>query len=507
MKIKLYTAGILLALFSQMFMSCEKDYMQANVDPNAPSVVPGYVIFPAAVMSTTGCLATRVGISTGLWSQHFTQGNTANQFRDEDKFVLNYSDYDGAWTEFYAGALNDYKTIINFSEKNEDWSMYLMATVMQAYTYQYVVDLWDNVPYSEACQDGIYYPKFDKGQDVYKSLIATLDNALSKTVENLPANIAKYDMVFNGDIASWKKFAKTLKLKLYIRQYAVDKQDAAITALLADNLLNVSAGIGSFEDADHQRNPLNEYNFHGLNTGNNLVASNTMLMFLKANNDPRYRVFYKPLEEDQTKWIGLPSSQWAGLNQGDYQNTVIKSGELSLINKRATDPCFYISESESYFLQAEAYLNLNNDAKAKEMYNKGVAAAMGQYTLDKDYVLSSADAAAFNVANFTNVGGVYEFKGTKAEKLALIIQQKWVALFQGTNSTEAYIEFVRTGYPKVSTVGYAAATYVPGQFVYPVNGATAGKFPLRLPSVKSESVNNPNADALVDAFQPVWWNK
>jgi hypothetical protein len=373
MKIKLYTAGILLALLSQVFMSCEKDYLEINESPNAPTVVPGYVMFPAAVMSTTGTFATRIGITTGMWSQHFTQGNTANQFRDIEKFVLNYSDYDAAWNELYAGALNDYQTILNFTEKDEDWSMYLMATVMRAYTFQYMVDLWDNIPYTEACQAGIYYPKFDKGQDIYGDLIASIDNALSKPLEDLPGDIAKYDMVFNGNVASWIKFAKTLKLKLYIRQYGVNKQDAALTALLADNLLDIPAGIISFQDADNQRNPLNEYNFHGLNTGNNLVASNTMLTFLKVNNDPRYRVFYKPLEEDATKWLGLPASEWAGLNQGDFSNTVIKSGELSIINKRATDPCFFISESESYFLQAEAYLNLTNDVKAKEMYELGVS--------------------------------------------------------------------------------------------------------------------------------------
>lgn len=504
MKIKIYTTVILLALLSQLFVACEKDYLDINVNPNAPSEVPGYVMFPAAVMSSTGTFATRIGITTGMWSQHFTQGNTANQFRDIDKFTLNYSDYDGAWNELYAGALNDYKTIIDYSVKNEDWSMNLMATVMKAYTVQYMVDLWDNIPYSESGVE--YFPKFDKGHDIYLSLIASIDAALAKTLTNLPGTIAKYDMVFAGQIESWKKFANTLKLKMYVRMYKADPQDAKITALLAGDLLDVNAGIGAFADADGQRNPLNEYNFHGLNTGNNLVASNTMLLYLKGNNDPRYRRFYRPLEEDTSLWPGLPSGQWAGLNQGDFSNTVIKSGELSLILKQAKDPCFYISLAESNFIQAEALLITGGDAKVK--YDAGVVAALSQYDPGKDYLLSASDASAFNANSFVGVGGSYAYPsaGTTADKLEAIIQQKWIALYQGTNSTEAYIEFVRTGFPKISTVGYDDPTYEIGSFVYPENGVTNGKFPKRLPSSKDESVNNPNADPLVDGFQSVWWN-
>jgi len=504
MKIKILTTVILLALLSQLFVACEKDYMDINKNPNAPTEVPGYVMFPAAVMSTTGTFATRIGITTGMWSQHFTQGNTANQFRDIDKFTLNYNDYDGAWTELYTGALNDYKTIIDFSTANEDWTMNFMATVMKAYTYQYIVDLWDNAPYSQAGVE--FYPVFDKGQDIYKDLIVKIDEAMAKATDNLPSNISKYDMVFAGNLASWKAFANTLKLKMYVRMYDVDPQDAKITALLAGNLLEENAGIGKFEDADNQRNPLNEYNFHGLNTGNNLVASNTMLLYLKENNDPRYRRFYRPLEEEETLWPGLPATQWAGLDQGDFSNTVIKSGELSLILKKAEDPCFYISKAESKFLQAEALLLTGGSPKAK--YDEGVVAALEQYPVE-EYVLSEVDAAAFNPATYVAVGGAYEFPsaGTTAEKLEAIIQQKWVALYQGTNSTEAYIEFVRTGYPKVSAVSYDDPAYVKGQFVYPVNGVTSGEFPKRLPSVKDESVNNPNADPLVDGFQPIWWNK
>tara|TARA_R110001583_G_scaffold11547_1_gene51948 strand:+ start:14314 stop:15774 length:1461 start_codon:yes stop_codon:yes gene_type:complete len=483
---KYISVAILLALLSQLFVACEKDYLDVNKDPNFPTEVPGYVIFPAAVMSTTGTLATRVGVTTGLWSQHLTQSNVANQFKEIDQFNLNFADYDGAWREFYSGALNDYLTIKKFAEADEDWSMYLMATVMEAYTYQYMVDLWDNVPYSEAGVE--FHPVFDKGEDIYNGLLASIDLALSKEVSDFPANLAKYDMVFGGNIMLWKQFANTLKLKMYIRMYDAKElvaKPAIETLLTANNLLTSDAGIVSFEDADDQRNPLMEYNFYGLNTGNNLVASKTLLRYLQVNSDPRVSEFFATNDADL----------YAGLAQGNYTNTVVKNGELSLMKYVPTKPFFFISEAECYFLQAEAILRAGGNAK--EMYDLGVVTALNQYE-----IATSND--------FVAVGGAYEFPsaGSFDEKLEAIIQQKWVALYQGTNSTEAYIEHVRTGYPTESVLPFGDENgYVYGQFTYPVNGVSSGVYPKRLPSSKDENQNNQNADELVDAFQPVWWNK
>jgi len=485
MKIKYISLAVFMALISQLFMACEKDYLEINTDPNFPTEVPGYVIFPAAVMSTTGTLSTQIGITTGMWAQHYTQSNVANQFKEIDQFNLTFSDYDRPWREFYSGALNDYLAIKNFAEADEDWTMYLMATVMEAYTYQYMVDLWDNVPYTEAGVE--FHPVFDKGQDVYNGLLASLDLALSKEVSDFPGNLAKYDMVFGGDISLWKQFANTLKLKLYMRMYGVNEsvsKPAIEALLLADNLLTTDAGIVSFEDADNQRNPLMEYNFHGLNTGNNLVASKTLLRYLQINGDPRVEEFY------DVNNAGL----YAGLAQGDYTNTEILNGELSLIREVATKPVFFISEAECYFLQAEAILRTGGNPKV--MYDLAVTTALMQYNESAESFLES--------------GGAYEFPsgGTFEEQLEAIIQQKWVALFQGTNSTEAYIEHVRTGYPTESDLPYGDENgYIYGQFTYPVNGVSSGVFPKRLPSVKDENQNNQNADDLVDAFQPVWWNK
>ena len=56
-----------------------------------------------------------------------------------------------------------------------------MATVMKVYTYQVLVDLYDQVPYTDALQGASdLQPKFDNGDSIYESLLSTLDSALNQ---------------------------------------------------------------------------------------------------------------------------------------------------------------------------------------------------------------------------------------------------------------------------------------------------------------------------------------
>ncbi|HSI90684.1 MAG TPA: SusD/RagB family nutrient-binding outer membrane lipoprotein, partial [Adhaeribacter sp.] len=103
----------------------------------------------------------------------------------------------------------------------------------------------------------------------------------------------------------------------------------------------------------------------------------------------------------------------------------------------------------------------------------------------------------------------YPTSGTFEDKLEAIITQKWVALAGTTQGIEAFFERNRTGIPKTSPVTSTAAGYVPGQFVYPIEGVTgAGNFARRLLTPENEITRNPNAQAaLKPVTTKVWWAK
>jgi hypothetical protein len=470
--------------------SCKKA-LDINTSPNSPSLDKGTpeLIFPSAVASTAGTLGSEYAILGGIWSQYWTQSAAASQYRYIDSYNVTQSDFNGRFNEVFSGALNDYQFSIKKAEETGKWNFFLMSTVMKAYTYQVMVDLYDNLPYSEAFkgQDNLT-PKYDNGADIYAGLLSEIDNALAQNYASSPS-AGSVDLVFGGDIDKWVRFANTLKLKMYLRMVYANPSvaEAGIKSLYTSNaqFLNTDASLATFKNEINASNPLYEFNNRALGN-NNLRASRTFLTFLMDNNDPRIE-----------KYFTKSGASYIGINQGDYTNTDPTLINVSIAIFNALDPVHFISAAESYFLQAEALERLSNGTGAQAAYNQGVAAAFAQNGF-----------GATVSAPFYAVGGKYAYPatGTFEQKLEKIIVQKW-ASFPGSHALEGFFEKNRTGYPKTSTLYSTHENYIPGQFVYPKTGFTNGIFPKRLIYPESESKTNPNTPAIVPLTQKIWWDK
>ena len=464
--------------------SCEKitDY---NVDPNNPSIdrATPQLLFPSAVMSTAGEINGEYAYLGGLWAQYYTQSATASQYRTVDAYNIIPDDFRTAYTELFRSGLSDYKKVQELALAAGDYKFYLMATVMKGYTYHVLADLYDQVPFSEALQGSTnLQPKFDAGYDIYKSVLAEIDSALSLDWQTgeLNATDAKADLVFNGDMDNWQRFANTLKLKMYLRMVNAKPEEAeqGVKSLFDGGalFLETGAGITTFEDLPNYSNPFYEQNIRRLNTNDNLRASATFVSWLLANNDPRVESYFG-------------SATPTAINQGDYSSTNPAYPGAAIFVQHATDPAWFISKAESYFLQAEARLRYYADAGAAELYDAGVTAAFEQLGLAPGALLT----------------GKYKYPATGFEqKLEAIIVQKW-ASFPGTHDLEGFFEINRTGYPKTSPVYSTDPAYVPGQLVYSANGVTGGLFPKRLLFPDVERARNSNTPTEVPITTKVWW--
>jgi hypothetical protein len=157
--------------------------------------------------------------------------------------------FDFIWNVAYTSVIKTANTLIPLAEGKEQFVHSGIAKVLKAFTLITLVDLFGDVPYSEA-NLGVENtnPKADKGSDVYAAAIGILDDAittLGKTTNSSPTN----DIFYGGDADKWITLAKTLKLRAYVQTRLVDASAKdKINALIADgDLIGDADGDFAFQ--------------------------------------------------------------------------------------------------------------------------------------------------------------------------------------------------------------------------------------------------------------------
>ena len=477
---------------------CKKT-LNINQDPNFPTLAQGTpaLVFPVGVLATTGKVGGDLAIVGGMWSQIFTQASLSQQYTDVDSYNLQNTDgfVDAPWDVMFSSGLKNYQYVITQADSLQDWNYYLLGTVMKAYTAEVLVDLYDQMPYSQALQGAAQLnPKFDDGYSIYTSLIASIDTALGKdfTASTVTAP-GSQDLIFGGKMSSWVAFANTLKLKMYLRMINAhpDVATAGITTLINSGATFINASTGgasvtNFSDAPGLDNPLYEQNIRQLNTAVNLRASKTFVSWLESNADPRINYFFG-------------SSAPIAINQGDFRSSDPTYPNAAVFVETAVDPVDFISVAESYFMQAEADVRYFGGTKAEGLYNQGVTAAFAATGNDASTFIAPGGAYAWG----TEVEG-----GVTLQPIQQIIRQKWASFAFGCHGMEGFFEHNRTGYPEQSAVYSTSLNYIPGQWVVVKNSVlTPGLMPKRLVFPYDETSRNTNAPAIVPSTTAVWWGK
>lgn len=501
---KLYAFICIVLLLS----SCDK-FLDINENPNFPTDVSDELLLTSSIAAVTNVYAADWGLIGSFWSQHWAQNNTSSQYKIYESYSLssNTNAIESSYRAMYVDGLSDNEIFLKKVEANQNWGAYLMGAIIKAYGFQYLVDMYGNVPYSEAFLGSEKLnPVIDKGDKIYASIYTLLKTALSKDVSHfVPENYELNDIIFGGNIDDWAAFGQSLRLRILLRQFDANTAFATteITKLLADMeaeniyLLDKDVAVTNFEDADSKSNPLYETDQRQLNTTNNLKACATFISYLQANNDTRIESLFRPV-----------GGRYYGLIPGSYEVPSVEFEAPTLIASpiiTPTMPVYWMTYAESELLIAEAYLRLGKVSEAKEHYENGVTASFDRMGADIGDLLT----------------GAYAFPSTGFNsQLKAIIMQKWVDAAEGGRGLESHIERVRTGYPEESAisnqiqVGYVLpSNYIPGTLIYSKKGMTGGILPRRFPYPDSEMNFNSNAaeyKALSDAdviLQKVWWKK
>jgi hypothetical protein len=479
---------ILAAVFAASLglTSCE-DYLDINQDPNNPASSTPALTLPAGQGELAYVLGNQFQFLGNYYAQHWTQAGAANQYCELEQYQMTSSTYDTrVWAEFYAGALNDFKYVADQGNASGNANYAAIGAIMQAYTFQVVTDAWGDVPFTSALGSlEVLNPEYQSQEAIYAGLITMLDEAIAK-IDEAGQVPGQDDLIFGGDMALWRKFANTLKLKIYLRQAYVKPEVArtGIQALYAAGAQFLETGETAavpFTDQTQNRNPFfqTQVTFRG---GVDVVASNTALDLLQQTDDARIEHFYAQAES------GANKGNFVGIDQG-VECTPARAGQQAINYSKpgpavasATTAIPLISAAESYFLQAEAVARgWGSGATARSLYELGIRASF-------DY-LGEDDAAA---TALLQQPGVAYTGGTEEAQVEQIITQKWLS-FNGTQGFEAWTEYRRTGYPSFiepSAASTLGASLLPKRLIYP----------------NSEATRNQNYPGLKEVSVPVWWD-
>lgn len=497
----IYTALLSLLLLS----GCTEKWLDINKDPNYLNELPNAnALVPISEVSIANTImGWEMGFTGGFWSQYMAQNYNASQFKYLDEY--SETEFSTTYQELTAGTLNDLKRIKKISEEKNDQGSYLLAEALSIYVWQIVTDTWGDVPYFEALKgdEAIYSPAFDKGQDIYTDLLKRVNDLLAKDFTGARIK-AETDFIFAGDVHKWIQFTNTLKLKLMLRLSETSSyNNAEVLAFVnSADLLKESAKISGsiFEDKDGKRHPMAEFEAGGATyLTTNVIASKTLLDYLKVNNDPRLNSIYV-----------APATGHQGAFQGDFDSDQDSDGDGTLDEKEAYSTMSFdydmdiplISLWEVEFYQAEVYARAGNHALAQQHYENAVNASM----------------AAHGLANtITTEGGYAKWvNGTIEEEIKQISMQKWVA-YAKYQHWEAFLERNRTKYPSVNDIDVAhdrrAAfqNFPVGQFTISVKGRAKLQGNLPASPIYPNAILTRNTSPTVpsqkdNVGQKVWWN-
>lgn len=245
---KLYKK-IALALSVVVATSCTLDLRE---DPNAvqPNQVLPSLMLNSMQRSFAGFFNGASGVGRGLT-------RSINRGSSQYNTTITPETFNGVWSNAYASILEDAQVLMDLSvpdksKPDERFARHMGITrIIQAYTIVTLVDMFGDVPFSQAFQgDANFNPAVDTQADLYAKAIELLDSAkldlVTPTTVSVPPGYLSpiapdvFDMYYgNGagsattNFTNWIKLANSLKLKIYLNLRLDPAQVAAATAGIA----------------------------------------------------------------------------------------------------------------------------------------------------------------------------------------------------------------------------------------------------------------------------------
>jgi hypothetical protein len=448
MKIKIFFSVVIAgALLSTV--SCKKSFFtDFNNNPNAPDSVPPNLLLSNVEASLAYTQGGDMSRFTSLFTQQVFGANSQSQ--QYYNYILDPGTFDNLWPDYYTSVMNNNDTLMNLADR-KGYNMYSgVSRIIMAYSLQLGVDLWGDLPYSQAMKgDRNLKPTYDKAQGLYDTIVSLVNKGIEYIDNTDPGLITPGadDHLYGGDADSWKYFGHAILARIYIHQ---SKGNAAMA-----NLALQEVGK-SFPDAAHaaiyicstSENGANPwYQFITQRPGDETFVDARLADSMTARNDPRLNIYVDPNPDDASL--------------GAYFGS-------------ANSPVEFITFEELHFISAEATLRATgNYVEAASFLTAAVAQNMDKLGV------SAGDRTTYITAHAT-------LTTTSVDAaIAQVAREEYYALYL---NPEVFTLWRRTGVPVLPSV-------------------TGGPIPRRLLYPQSElSYNTANTPAVTLYSPKLFWD-
>ena len=479
-----------LALATMLFSSCSENLMdrvnRKETSKTADKVAAKFQLTDAEVSTAystvNGAYAWYVSSYT---EQLFGTGNNQMmkaELRNPSE-TASAATFNNEWNSTYSNLHNLYQMIEKCSEGGINASQSDIlgeALILNAINWGVLTDLHGDVPFSE-CFKGISAPKVDTQESIYTAILAMLDQAQTALAAG-GNNAGEQDLLFGGDTKKWSAFGHAVKARYLLHTYGRNKSvlsevvkeaQAAIAGGFTGCYLKVFNGV----TAD---NAWSAYQWSRYYIGSNKTVDDLML----ERKDPREPIYN--MDRFGENIIGEPgNSDQATLVQALNEPAWLENGAANLV---------IMSESELYFILAEAQAILGQDATAA--FEKAVSSNVKEYFAIAGESIEDSDVEEY----IDNITPLFEADPVKEIRI-----QKYLAQTRG--------EVIET-YNDIRRIIYTDGKY-PVEMKNPNNTSSVGnRWPLRLPYGDSDVVSNPNVTAAFGSgneagmfifTENVWW--
>ncbi len=499
---------MLILVFAVSFSSCTKELETANINPNNPESVSPEYLLNTSIFNTINLFGGKM--SRELFSHYSNYASVGGgQFQRYSIYPSGNSSY---WQSAYVSCLQPLNQIkLLYKDDPAFQNRVLIAEIFEAYVFSNLVAIWGSVPKSFALTGEVYID-YDKEEDIYHDLMETLKSASANLDLKGDTYVGTADAVYGGDLAKWKKFANTLRLRLAVQIGNADPITAqkVATEVMADEgntIMNLNeTAKASWGISSTDWSYLYDYNIVGssANASSLMVISESLVQHMLPYGDPRLAVYAKPAANGPYKgqYWGEPKATQlpSGVNISDNPHSPLGKTDYSMFGDFFTKPdaeYVLVSLEEANFLKAEIALKGWGGSKsAEQYYNDGISASLRKHNISntdiEDYLNTpgikweTVVDTTGRQSEFADFIGITSSAILEKDPYKQIVMQSWIAGF--FNPMDAWtlirrsqvLEFPPHFNPDGGEGGSVGYAYIPQRMIYPaveyqVNSAALNK--------------------------------